>query len=257
MDLRQLRYFSQVARREIFAGERGFARRTIGCDAADPFLEQEGVFAVRPHQAGRPADWAAIAARTLAAHPGEVAPAQGDASDRGACAERPACSQRALDRRLLFSRIAQIFLESYPKVQLSLQEGFTSSALGQLRRGELSLPIVTDAPLDPLIEYTPLFHASRSIWSAAPTSAPEERAPGEEPRRSSAGHDSRHNPLAPAHRELCGARRHSRSTSLELESGDTLLQLLQTGASTAAALLLDRGGRPRAGGSPCAVRGRR
>ena len=36
--------------------------------------------------------------------------------------------------RLLFARIAMIFLKSYPKVELSLKEGFTSSVLSQLRR---------------------------------------------------------------------------------------------------------------------------
>ena len=59
--------------------------------------------------------------------------------------------------RLLFARIAMIFLKSYPKVELSLKEGFTSSVLSQLRRGELNLAIVSDPPLDPLVEYTPLF----------------------------------------------------------------------------------------------------
>src|SRR6201986_1419998 len=40
--------------------------------------------------------------------------------------------------RLLFNRLAQTFLTSYPKVRLSLLEGWTSNAMGQLRRGELS-----------------------------------------------------------------------------------------------------------------------
>jgi LysR family transcriptional regulator, nitrogen assimilation regulatory protein len=62
--------------------------------------------------------------------------------------------------RLLFSRLALTFLKSYPKVTLSLLEGFTSTALGQLRRGELSLAIVTDPPPDPLLEYTRLFTES-------------------------------------------------------------------------------------------------
>lgn len=62
--------------------------------------------------------------------------------------------------RFLFPRLAQIFLKSYPKVTLSLLETFTSSALGLLRRGELSLAIVTDPPVDPVIEYIPLFTES-------------------------------------------------------------------------------------------------
>jgi LysR family nitrogen assimilation transcriptional regulator len=62
--------------------------------------------------------------------------------------------------RLLFNRLALTFLKSYPKVTLSLLEGFTSTALGQLRRGELSIAIVTDPPPDPLLEYTRLFTES-------------------------------------------------------------------------------------------------
>src|SRR3979409_618077 len=62
--------------------------------------------------------------------------------------------------RLLFSRLAQTFLKSYPKVTLSLLEGWTSNAMGQLRRGELSLAIMTDPPPDPLLEYTQLFTES-------------------------------------------------------------------------------------------------
>src|ERR1700744_3488301 len=59
--------------------------------------------------------------------------------------------------RLLFPKLALTFLKSYPKVTLSLIEGFASGAIGQLRRGELSLAIITDPTPDPLVEYTPLF----------------------------------------------------------------------------------------------------
>jgi LysR family nitrogen assimilation transcriptional regulator len=62
--------------------------------------------------------------------------------------------------RLLFNRLAQTFLKSYPKVTLSLVEGWTSNAMGQVRRGELSLAIVTDPPPDPLLEYVRLFTES-------------------------------------------------------------------------------------------------
>lgn len=62
--------------------------------------------------------------------------------------------------RLLFSKLALTFLKSYPKVNLSLVEGWTSDVMGRLRRGELSLAIVTDPPLDPLLEYTQLFTES-------------------------------------------------------------------------------------------------
>jgi LysR family nitrogen assimilation transcriptional regulator len=62
--------------------------------------------------------------------------------------------------RLLFNKLAQTFLKSYPKVNLGLQEGWTSNVLGQLRRGELDLAIVTDPQPDPLLEYTLLFTES-------------------------------------------------------------------------------------------------
>jgi LysR family nitrogen assimilation transcriptional regulator len=62
--------------------------------------------------------------------------------------------------RLLFKRLAQTFLKSYPKVTLSLVEGWTSNAMGQLRRGELSLAIMSDPPPDPLLEYIRLFTES-------------------------------------------------------------------------------------------------
>jgi DNA-binding transcriptional LysR family regulator len=62
--------------------------------------------------------------------------------------------------RLLFNRLAQTFLKSYPKVTLSLVEGWTLNVMGQLRRGDLSLAIVTDPPPDPLLEYVSLFTES-------------------------------------------------------------------------------------------------
>src|ERR1700754_4215522 len=62
--------------------------------------------------------------------------------------------------RLLFNRLAQTFLKSYPKVTLSLLEGWTSNVMGQLKRGELSLAVVTDPAPDPLLEYTHLFTES-------------------------------------------------------------------------------------------------
>jgi LysR family nitrogen assimilation transcriptional regulator len=65
--------------------------------------------------------------------------------------------------RLVFSKLAHTFLKSYPKVTLSLLEGWTSNVLGQLRRGELSLAIVTDPPPDPLLEYRRLFTESINL----------------------------------------------------------------------------------------------
>src|SRR6201996_2081534 len=62
--------------------------------------------------------------------------------------------------RLLFEPLARTFLKSYPKVTLSLLEGWTSNVLGQLRRGELTLAIVGDPPPDPALEYIRLFRES-------------------------------------------------------------------------------------------------
>src|SRR5258708_20058699 len=59
--------------------------------------------------------------------------------------------------RLLFNKLALTFLKSYPKVNLSLVEGWTSNVLGQLRRGELSLATVTDPPPDPFLGSPLLF----------------------------------------------------------------------------------------------------
>ncbi len=79
--------------------------------------------------------------------------------------------------RFLFPRLAQIFLKSHPKVTLSLLETFTSSALGLLRRGELSLAIVTDPPVDPVIEYIPLFTESIHLVGRLDDSALEKAQP--------------------------------------------------------------------------------
>ena len=62
--------------------------------------------------------------------------------------------------RLLFNKLALTFLKSYPKVNLSLLEGFTSNVLGQLRRDELNFAIVTDPAPDPSFEFTQLFTES-------------------------------------------------------------------------------------------------
>ncbi len=132
--------------------------------------------------------------------------------------------------RLLFSRLALTFLKSYPKVQLSLMEGLTSSALGQLRRGELSLAIVTDPPLDPLARVHASVHGIDLSGRPARRPAPEEAQPrGQEPCRSAAGHDQQAQPLPPVDRELRRARRRRLDIRLELESGETLQQLLQSG----------------------------
>src|SRR5215468_10003484 len=72
---------------EFPQGERGFARRAIGVDAANPDPGAgAGISTVRPGQAWRPTDRGGPAPTgTLPAHPGRGRPSQGDLADRGAC----------------------------------------------------------------------------------------------------------------------------------------------------------------------------
>jgi LysR family nitrogen assimilation transcriptional regulator len=62
--------------------------------------------------------------------------------------------------RLVFNKLAVIFLKSYPRVKLSLVEGWTSNVIGQLRRNEITFAIVSDPQPDPALEYTYLFTES-------------------------------------------------------------------------------------------------
>lgn len=132
--------------------------------------------------------------------------------------------------RLLFSKLAQTFLDSYPKVSLSLTEGWTSSVLGRLRRDELSLAIVTAPPPDPLLEYAYLF--TESIYLVGRPDDPRLKKRGLEVSSlgdfplvmSGKGNGSRQLIENSAARE--GVRLDIR---LELESSDTLWQLLLSG----------------------------
>jgi LysR family nitrogen assimilation transcriptional regulator len=132
--------------------------------------------------------------------------------------------------RLLFSKLALTFLKSYPKVTLSLVEGWTSNVLGRLRRDELSLAIVTAPPPDPLLEYTHLF--TESIYLVGRRDDPRLKKRSLEVGSlsdfplvmSGKGNGSRQLIENTAARE--GVRLDIR---LELESSETLWQLLLSG----------------------------
>src|SRR5215468_2890115 len=139
MDLRQFRYFSQVARRENFrkASEDLHVAQSA-LTRQIQILEQELGFllfdrvkrGVRLTAAGqrlleRSQHILADVDRLKETLQLEANVPSGPAS----LAAPPSIG------RLLFSKLAQTFLKSYPKVTLSLVEGWTSNAMGQLRRG--------------------------------------------------------------------------------------------------------------------------
>ena len=132
--------------------------------------------------------------------------------------------------RLLFSKLAQTFLKSYPKVTLSLIEGWTSNLLGRLRRDELNLAILTDPPPDPLLQYTYLFTESIYLVGRPDDTRLKKRSLeiaglGDLPLvMSSKSNGSRQLIENSAARE--GTRLDIR---LELESAETLWQLLLSG----------------------------
>src|SRR5262249_34981395 len=152
MDLRQFRYFSQVARRENFRKASEDLRVAQSALTRQiKILEQELGFLLFD-RVKRGVRLTAAGQRLLerSQHILGVADRPKETLQIGALGRRgPASLAAPLSvGRFLFPRLALTFLKSYPKVQLSLHEGFTSSALGQLRRGELSLAIVPDPPLD-------------------------------------------------------------------------------------------------------------
>jgi LysR family nitrogen assimilation transcriptional regulator len=164
MDLRQFRYFSQVARRENFRKASEDLRVAQSALTRQiQILERELGFLLFD-RVKRGVRLTAAGQRLLERSQhilGEVDRLKETLQIEAHVPSGPASLAAPPSiGRLLFSRLALTFLKSYPRVQLSLMEGFTSSALGQLRRGELSLAIVTDPPLDPLVEYTHLFTES-------------------------------------------------------------------------------------------------
>lgn len=234
MDLRQFRYFGQVARRENFRKASEDLRVAQSAVTRQiQLLERELGFLLFD-RVKRGVRLTAAGHRLLERSQhilGEVDRLKESLQIEAHVPSGPASLAAPPSiGRLLFSRIAQIFLKSYPKVQLSLQEGFTSSAVGQLRRGELSLAVVTDAPLDPLIEYTPLFTEPIHLVGRP-----------DDPRLKKRSFEMK----SLADLPLVMTSRHNRSRQLiessaaregirldvriELESGDTLLQLLQSG----------------------------
>lgn len=234
MDLRQFRYFSQAARRE------NFRKASEDLRVAQSALTRQ--IQLLEHELGfllfdrvkRGVRLTAAGQRLLERSQhilGEVDRLKESLQIEAHVPSGPASLAAPPSiGRLLFSRIAQTFLKSYPKVTLSLLEGFTSNVLSQLRRGELSLGIVTDAPLDPLIEYTHLF--TESIYLVGRSDDPRLKRRSLEV-KSLAGlplvMTSRHNrsrQLIESSFAREGARLDIR---LELESPETLQQLLMSG----------------------------
>jgi len=164
MDLRQFRYFSQVARRE------NFRKASEDLRVAQSALTRQ--IQILEHELGfllfdrikRGVRLTAAGQRLLERSQhilGEVDRLKETLQIEAHVPSGPASLAAPPSiGRLLFSRLAQTFLKSYPKVTLSLVEGWTSNAMGQVRRGELSLAIVTDPPPDPLLEYVKLFTES-------------------------------------------------------------------------------------------------
>jgi LysR family transcriptional regulator, nitrogen assimilation regulatory protein len=164
MDLRQFRYFIQAARRENFrkasddlrVAQSALTRQIQGLESELGFLLFDRVRrGVRLTAAGQ---------RLLERSQhivGEVDRLKESLQIEAHVPSGPASLAAPPSiGRLLFSKLALTFLKSYPKVTLSLLEGWTTIAIGQLRRGELNLAILTDPPPDPLLEYTRLFTES-------------------------------------------------------------------------------------------------
>jgi LysR family transcriptional regulator, nitrogen assimilation regulatory protein len=164
MDLRQFRYFSQVARRENFRKASEDLRIAQSALTRQiQILEQELGFLLFD-RVKRGVRLTAAGQRLLERSQhilGEVDRLKETLQIEAHVPSGPASLAAPPSiGRLLFSRLALTFLKSYPRVQLSLVEGWTSNAMGQLRRGELSLAIMSDPPPDPLLEYTRLFTES-------------------------------------------------------------------------------------------------
>jgi LysR family transcriptional regulator, nitrogen assimilation regulatory protein len=234
MDLRQFRYFIQAARRENFRKASDDLRVAQSALTRQiQHLEQELGFLLF-HRVKRGVRLTAAGHRLLERSQhilGEVDRLKETLQIEAHVPTGPASLAAPPSiGRLLFNRLALTFLKSYPKVNLSLQEGWTSNVLGQLRRGELSLAIVTDPPPDPMLEYTLLF--TESLYLAGRPDDPrlkkrslEVSSLGDLPLvMTSKNNRSRQLIENSAARE--GAKLDIR---LELESPETLRQLLLTG----------------------------
>jgi LysR family nitrogen assimilation transcriptional regulator len=234
MDLRQFRYFSQVARRENFRKASEDLRIAQSALTRQiQLLERELGFLLFD-RVKRGVRLTAAGQRLLERSQhilGEVDRLRETLQIEAHVPSGPASLAAPPSiGRLIFPRVAPIFLKSYPKVALSLLEGFTSGALGQLRRGELSLAIVTDPPLDPVIEYTHLF--TEAIYLVGRPDDPrlkkrslELRSLADLPLVMTSKHN-RSRQLIESSAAHQGTRLDIR---LELESSDTLQHLLQSG----------------------------
>jgi LysR family transcriptional regulator, nitrogen assimilation regulatory protein len=234
MDLRQFRYFSQVARRENFRKASEDLRVAQSALTRQiQILERELGFLLFD-RVKRGVRLTAAGQRLLERSQhilGEVDRLKETLQIEAHVPSGPASLAAPPSiGRLLFPRLAPIFLKSYPKVTLSLLEGFTSNALGQLRRGELSLAIITDPPLDPLVEFTHLF--TESIYLVGLPDDPrlkkrslELKSLADLPLVMTSRHNRSRQLI-----ESSAAREGTRlDIRLELESPETLLQLLQSG----------------------------
>ncbi len=232
MDLRQFRYFSQVARRENFRKASEDLRVAQSAVTRQVQLLERELGFLLFDRIKRGVRLTAAGQRLLERSQrilGEVDRLKETLQIEAHVPSGPASLAAPPSiGRLLFARIALIFLKSYPKVQLSLKEGFTSGVMGQLRRGELNLAIVTDPPPDPLLEFTPLF--TEPIHLVGRPGDPRLKKRSLEV-KSLAGlplvTTTRHNrQLIESAATRAGIGLDIR---LELESGDTLQQLLQSG----------------------------
>jgi LysR family transcriptional regulator, nitrogen assimilation regulatory protein len=234
MDLRQFRYFSQVARRENFRKASEDLRIAQSALTRQIQLLEQELGLLLFDRVKRGVRLTAAGQRLLERSQhilGEVDRLRETLQIEGHVPSGPASLAAPPSiGRILFPRLAHTFLKSYPKVTLSLLEGFTSSVIGQLRRGELSLAIITDPTLDPLVEYTPLFTESIFLVGAPDDPRLKRRGLGVKnladlPLVMTSKHNrSRQLIESSAARE--GIRLDIR---LELESGDTLQQLLASG----------------------------
>ncbi len=232
MDLRQFRYFSQVARRENFRKASEDLRVAQSAVTRQVQLLERELGFLLFDRIKRGVRLTAAGQRLLERSQhilGEVDRLKETLQIEAHVPSGPASLAAPPSiGRLLFARIALIFLKSYPRVQLSLKEGFTSGVMGQIHRGELSLAIVTDPPPDPLVEYTPLFTELIHL-----VGRPDDQRLK---KRSLEVKSLADLPLVTTTRynrqliESLAAREGIRlDIRLELESGDTLQQLLQSG----------------------------
>lgn len=234
MDLRQLRYFNQAARRENFRKASDDVRVAQSALTRQiQHLEQELGFLLFD-RVKRGVRLTAAGQRLLERSQhilGEVDRLKESLQIEAHVPSGPASLAAPPSiGRLLFSKLAMTFLKSYPKVSLSLIEGFTSSALGQLRRGELDLAIVSDPQPDPLLEHTVLF--TESLYLVGRPDDPRLKKRGLE--IGSLGNlplvmSSKHNRSRQLIESAVTKEGAKLDIRLELESADTLWQLLLSG----------------------------